>query len=98
MDKGYKFYSDSTGDLMIRILKPGPGTFEEYRHWKAKTSAINAGQIKLPTRVTDPTTLQWLAERVGTEASIQASVASWNVSYLLRTNNNPLTPDLPDLP
>jgi len=70
MDKGYKFYSDSTGNLTIRILKPGPGTFKEYRHWKAKTSAINAGQIKLPTIVTDPATLQWLAERVRTEASI----------------------------
>ncbi|KIM36506.1 hypothetical protein M413DRAFT_78132 [Hebeloma cylindrosporum] len=63
-DKGYKFYSESDGigDPTIRILKSG--TFKEYRHWKAETSAINAGQIKVPTMVADPVTVEWLAERV----------------------------------
>jgi len=52
----------SIGDPTIRILKPG--TFKEYRHWKAETSGINSGQIKVPTMVTDPATCGWLAKRV----------------------------------
>ena len=61
-DMGYTLYSDGIGDPTIRILKPG--TFREYRHWKAETSGINAGQIKVPIMVTDPATLEWLSERV----------------------------------
>jgi len=61
-DKGYKSYSDGIGDPTIRILKPG--TFKEYRHWRAETGGINAGQIKVPTMLIDPVTLEWLAERV----------------------------------
>ena len=62
---GYKLYSDGIGDPTIRILKPG--TFKEYRHWKAETSGINPGQIKIPTMVTDAATLDWLVERVAME-------------------------------
>lgn len=61
-DKGYKSYSDGIGDPTIRILKPG--TFKEYRHWRAETGGINAGQIKVPTMLIDPVTLEWLARRV----------------------------------
>ena len=61
-DQGYKLLSDEIGDPTIRLLKPG--TFKEYRHWKAETSGINAGQIKVPAMLTDPVTLEWLAERV----------------------------------
>jgi len=43
-DMGYAKYSEGEniiGDPTIRILKPG--TFKEYRHWKAETSGINSG-------------------------------------------------------
>jgi len=43
---GYAKYSEGEniiGDPTIRILKPG--TFKEYRHWKAETSGINFGLV-----------------------------------------------------
>jgi len=64
-DMGYASYSEGENiisDPTIRILKPG--TFKEYRHWKAETSGINSGQIKVPTMLTDPATCGWLAKRV----------------------------------
>jgi hypothetical protein len=63
-DMGYaKYFGENIiGDPTIRILKPG--TFKEYRHWKAETSGINSGQIKVPTMLTDPVTCGWLVKRV----------------------------------
>ena len=61
-DMGYTLYSDGIGDPTIRILKPG--TFKEYRQWKGDTSGISSGQIKVPTMLTDPVTIDWLANRV----------------------------------
>ena len=60
----YKTYCDDSfaGDPTIRILKPG--TFKEYRQWKGDTSGISSGQIKVPTMLTDPVTIDWLANRV----------------------------------
>lgn len=61
---GYTKYSGEKiiGHPTIRILKPG--TFKEYRHWKAETSGINSGQIKVPTMLTDLVTCGWLVKRV----------------------------------
>jgi hypothetical protein len=60
---GYELHSDEIGNPTIRILKPG--TFKEYRHWKAKTNGISSSQIiKVPTMLTDPVTIDWLVERV----------------------------------
>ena len=66
-DPSYKDYCDDsyTGDPTIRILKPG--TFKEYRQWKSHTRGISPGQIKVPTMLTDPVTIDWLAERVALE-------------------------------
>ena len=63
-DAAYKSYCDDSyaGDPTIRILKPG--TFKEYRQWKGDTSGISSGQIKVPTMLTDPVTIDWLANRV----------------------------------
>ena len=63
-DAAYKNYCDDSfaGDPTIRILKPG--TFKEYRQWKGDTSGISSGQIKVPTMLTDPVTIDWLANRV----------------------------------
>jgi GH3 auxin-responsive promoter len=63
-DVTYKKYCDDsyTGDPTIRILKPG--TFKEYRQWKGDTSSISSGQIKVPTMLTDPVAIDWLANRV----------------------------------
>jgi hypothetical protein len=63
-DAAYKNYCDDSyaGDPTIRILKPG--TFKEYRQWKGDTNGISSGQIKVPTMLTDPVTIGWLAERV----------------------------------
>lgn len=63
-DAAYKSYCDCSyaGDPTIRILKPG--TFKEYRQWKGDTSGISSGQIKVPTMLTDPDTIDWLAKSV----------------------------------
>jgi len=63
-DAAYKNYCDDSyaGDPTIRILEPG--TFKEYRQWKGDTRDISSGQIKVPTMLTDPVTINWLADRV----------------------------------
>ncbi|KIM36507.1 hypothetical protein M413DRAFT_287801 [Hebeloma cylindrosporum] len=63
-DIAYKNYCDDSyaGDPTIRVLKPG--TFKEYRQWKGDTNGISAGQIKVPTMLTDAVTIDWLAQRV----------------------------------
>lgn len=66
-DAAYKSYCDDAyaGDPTMRILKPG--TFKEYRQWKGDTSGISSGQIKVPTMLTDPVAIDWLAKRVVVE-------------------------------
>jgi GH3 auxin-responsive promoter len=73
-DPSYKrYYDDSyTGDPTIRILKPR--TFKEYRQWKGDRSGISSGQIKVPTMLTDPVTIDWLAKRVVLEV--------WEILYV----------------
>jgi hypothetical protein len=63
-DAAYKNYCDDSyaGDPTIRILKSG--TFKDYRQWKSYTRGISPGQMKVPTMLTDPVTIDWLAERV----------------------------------
>ncbi|KAH7913708.1 GH3 auxin-responsive promoter [Hygrophoropsis aurantiaca] len=49
------------GEPTIRILEPG--TFSEYRQWRAGIARA-FGQIKVPVFVTDEATKEWLEERV----------------------------------
>jgi len=66
-DAAYKNYYDNSyvGHPTIRILKPG--TFKEYRQWKGDTRGITPGQMKVPTMLIDPVTIDWLADRVELE-------------------------------
>ena len=63
-DAAYKSYCHDSyaGHPTIRILKPG--AFKEYRQWKGDTGGISSSQIKVPTMLTDPVTINWLADRV----------------------------------
>jgi len=63
-DAAYKNYCDDSyaGHPTIRILKPG--TFKDYRQWKGDTRGISSGQMKVPTMLVDPVTIDWLADRV----------------------------------
>ncbi|KAG9312101.1 GH3 auxin-responsive promoter [Chiua virens] len=46
----------------IRIVRPG--TFTEYRHWKAEIANVGSGQIKVPPVLHQPNEQDWIVERV----------------------------------
>jgi len=46
----------------IRIVKPG--TFSDYRRWRGEKLNVGVGQIKVPAVMIDPTSIEWVEERV----------------------------------
>lgn len=46
----------------VRILKPG--TFAEFRQWRAENMNIGPGQVKVPVVLLDDASRKWILEMV----------------------------------